>query len=246
MLLYHIRQITDFKPLQPVWLSRFVLLQIWINAKIHLHFNSLTKNLIWTKVCLYTHTYCFNTYFVNRLFFSVKTCPPLKIPYYGLIVCKNPDLNLFFDYSPRNKSFLLNYSASLERSTEPMPIDTDCSFKCGHGFYLAGSNSRNCLPLSKWDGLQTSCKREIANENDTSLLFNCLCILFQKSFALHYRKFHLESMTQQIVLNRNQPTVLTAHWFVILVLNWKEVRLQNLAEENGMAFGHRKQRHHAV
>ncbi|KXJ84393.1 hypothetical protein RP20_CCG009862 [Aedes albopictus] len=89
----------------------------------------------------------------------LKTCPPLKIPYYGLAVCKNPDLNLYFDYSPRNKSFLLNYSASLERSTEPMPIDTDCSFKCGHGFYLAGSNSRNCLPLSKWDGLQTSCKQ---------------------------------------------------------------------------------------
>ncbi|XP_062536901.1 sushi, von Willebrand factor type A, EGF and pentraxin domain-containing protein 1-like [Armigeres subalbatus] len=89
----------------------------------------------------------------------LKTCPPLKIPYYGLAVCKNPDLNLHFDYSPRNKSFFLNYSASLERSTEPMPIDTDCSFKCGHGFYLAGSSSRNCLPLSKWDGLQTSCKQ---------------------------------------------------------------------------------------
>ncbi|XP_065089093.1 sushi, von Willebrand factor type A, EGF and pentraxin domain-containing protein 1-like [Ochlerotatus camptorhynchus] len=89
----------------------------------------------------------------------LKPCPPLKIPYYGLTVCKNPDLNLHFDYSPRNKSFIVNYSASSERSTEPMPIDTDCSFKCGHGFYLVGSNTRNCLPLSKWDGLQTTCKQ---------------------------------------------------------------------------------------
>lgn len=40
-----------------------------------------------------------------------------------------------------------------------MPIDTDCSFKCGHGFHLIGSSSRNCLPLSKWDGLQTVCKQ---------------------------------------------------------------------------------------
>ncbi|XP_055618198.1 sushi, von Willebrand factor type A, EGF and pentraxin domain-containing protein 1-like [Toxorhynchites rutilus septentrionalis] len=89
----------------------------------------------------------------------LKTCPPLKIPYYGLAVCKNPDLNLYFDYSPRNKSFITNYSISVDRLTEPMPIDTDCTFKCGHGFYLVGSSSRNCLPLSKWDGLQASCKQ---------------------------------------------------------------------------------------
>ncbi|XP_058442915.1 sushi, von Willebrand factor type A, EGF and pentraxin domain-containing protein 1-like isoform X2 [Malaya genurostris] len=89
----------------------------------------------------------------------LKTCPPLKIPYYGLAVCKNPDLNLYFDYSPRNKSFIANYSASVERLTEPMPIDTDCTIKCGHGFYLVGSSNRNCLPLSKWDGLHTSCKQ---------------------------------------------------------------------------------------
>lgn len=44
--------------------------------------------------------------------------------------------------------------------TEPLPIDTDCNFKCGPGFYLAGSAIRNCLPLSKWDGLQTTCKRK--------------------------------------------------------------------------------------
>lgn len=40
-----------------------------------------------------------------------------------------------------------------------MPIDTDCNFKCGHGFALIGSSSRVCLPLSEWDGLQTVCKQ---------------------------------------------------------------------------------------
>ncbi|XP_055523737.1 sushi, von Willebrand factor type A, EGF and pentraxin domain-containing protein 1-like [Wyeomyia smithii] len=89
----------------------------------------------------------------------LKTCPALKIPYYGIVVCKNTDLNLFFDYSPRNKSFIVNYSMSVDRSTERMPIDTDCTSKCGHGFYLVGSSSRNCLPLGKWDGLESSCKQ---------------------------------------------------------------------------------------
>uniref|UniRef100_A0A182PU12 Sushi, von Willebrand factor type A, EGF and pentraxin domain-containing protein 1 n=1 Tax=Anopheles epiroticus TaxID=199890 RepID=A0A182PU12_9DIPT len=90
---------------------------------------------------------------------TMKKCPPLSIPYYGMAVCSNPDLDLLFDYTPRNKSFLQNYSMSAERLTEAMPIDTECSFTCGPGFYLKGSHNRNCLPLSKWDGLQTTCKQ---------------------------------------------------------------------------------------
>ncbi|XP_035901734.1 sushi, von Willebrand factor type A, EGF and pentraxin domain-containing protein 1-like [Anopheles stephensi] len=90
---------------------------------------------------------------------TMKKCPPLNIPYYGMAVCSNPDLDLLYDYTPRNKSFLQNYSMSAERFTEEMPIDTECSFTCGPGFYLKGSHNRNCLPLSKWDGLQTTCKQ---------------------------------------------------------------------------------------
>ncbi|XP_049280450.1 sushi, von Willebrand factor type A, EGF and pentraxin domain-containing protein 1-like [Anopheles funestus] len=90
---------------------------------------------------------------------TMKICPPLNIPYYGMTVCSNPDLDLLYDYTPRNKSFLQNYSMSSERFTEAMPIDTECSFTCGPGFYLKGSHNRNCLPLSKWDGLQTTCKQ---------------------------------------------------------------------------------------
>lgn len=89
----------------------------------------------------------------------MKTCPSLAIPFYGMAVCKNPDLKLQFDYTPRNESFMEYYDRDEFRVTEPMPFDTDCSFKCGPGFYMVGSTKRNCLPLSKWDGLQTACKR---------------------------------------------------------------------------------------
>lgn len=76
-----------------------------------------------------------------------------------MAICKNADLDLFFDYSPRNYSFLLHFEDEQLRVTENMPIDTDCNFKCGHGFALVGSSSRVCLPLSQWDGLQTTCKQ---------------------------------------------------------------------------------------
>lgn len=76
-----------------------------------------------------------------------------------MAICKNSDLDLFFDYSPRNYSFLAHFDDEEKRVTELMPIDTDCNFKCGYGFALVGSTSRVCLPLSKWDGLQTVCKQ---------------------------------------------------------------------------------------
>lgn len=79
-----------------------------------------------------------------------------------MATCKNADLNLFFDYTPRNESFMEAYDKDDQRTTELMPIDTDCNFKCGPGFYMVGSTMRNCLPLSKWDGIQTACKRKIS------------------------------------------------------------------------------------
>lgn len=91
--------------------------------------------------------------------FAVKTCPNLPIPYYGIVTCKNLDLNLYFDYTTRNGTFMQHYDQDDLRITEAMPIDTDCNFKCSPGFYMVGSGIRNCLPLSKWDGLQTTCKR---------------------------------------------------------------------------------------
>lgn len=83
------------------------------------------------------------------------------MPYYGMVTCKNEDLNLFFDYSTRNTTFMKSYERDDMRITETMPIDTDCSFKCGPGYLMTGSKMRNCLPLSKWDGIPTGCKRKI-------------------------------------------------------------------------------------
>ena len=39
------------------------------------------------------------------------------------------------------------------------PIDTQCEFNCENGYQLRGSKVRNCLPLSRWDGLKATCKR---------------------------------------------------------------------------------------
>lgn len=83
-----------------------------------------------------------------------------------MAICKNLDLPIEFDYSFRNKTFQEYYHNETLRVTEPMPIDTDCNFQCGPGFYLVGSQNRNCLPLSKWDGLQTTCKRKFIMKID--------------------------------------------------------------------------------
>ena len=93
----------------------------------------------------------------------MKTCPILQIPNYGTTFCKNPDSNLTADYSPRNESFLIDYNPDVSKFTDEFPIDTECVFTCARGFHLIGSKKRHCLPVGKWDGLQTSCKREFMN-----------------------------------------------------------------------------------
>lgn len=71
-----------------------------------------------------------NKFHFRKLFLTVvKTCPKLPVPFYGMATCKNSDLNLFFDYTPRNDSFMEFYNNEELRTTELMPIDTDCKFK---------------------------------------------------------------------------------------------------------------------
>lgn len=89
----------------------------------------------------------------------MKTCPSLLIPFFGMALCKNTDLNITIDYSPRNETFMKDYSIDVQKMTENFSIDTECQFSCAFGFYLIGSSKRHCLPLSKWDGLAASCKR---------------------------------------------------------------------------------------
>lgn len=91
----------------------------------------------------------------------MKTCPSLLIPFFGMALCKNADLNLTIDYSPRNESFIRDYNPDVQVQMENFPIDTECEFSCAYGYHLVGSPKRHCLPLSKWDGLQASCKREL-------------------------------------------------------------------------------------
>lgn len=125
-------------------------MRMWVELQINQYQNKHHLNHLFLSLSLSEY---------NK-FCAVKTCPKLTVPYYGMATCKNTDLNLFFDYTPRNESFMQFYDNEELRTTALMPIDTDCKFKCGPGFYMIGSSTRNCLPLSKWDGLQTTCKRK--------------------------------------------------------------------------------------
>jgi hypothetical protein len=62
----------------------------------------------------------------------VKACPAPKAPKNGAVTCSNDDYI----------------------------IDTECDFSCLPGYTLVGSRHRSCLPLARWDGLHTTCKRE--------------------------------------------------------------------------------------
>lgn len=97
---------------------------------------------------------------IFNCYFSVKTCPSLTIALFGMAVCRNADLNMIIDYSPRNGSFIENYNPEVHKTTENFSIDTECEFSCAYGFSLVGSAKRHCLPVAKWDGLQASCKRK--------------------------------------------------------------------------------------
>lgn len=133
----------------------------------------------------------------------VKTCPALVIPFFGMALCKNADLNMTIDYSPRNETFIKNYSTDVQMFTENFSIDTECEFSCAYGFFLIGSAKRHCLPLSKWDGLQTTCKRE---GETFSVNFINVKFLFQKFSAKRCRKFHSARTTLTNVSSRSRLT----------------------------------------
>lgn len=81
---------------------------------------------------------------VYLLFVPVKTCPALKAPTHGRIRCEQEE----------------NEKKVKATDLSAYPIDTRCQFKCDSGFQLRGSKVRNCLPLSRWDGLKVTCKRQ--------------------------------------------------------------------------------------
>ncbi|XP_043278473.1 sushi, von Willebrand factor type A, EGF and pentraxin domain-containing protein 1-like [Venturia canescens] len=88
----------------------------------------------------------------------LKTCAALRAPMHGRIRCQHEE--------NEKKVKAANLTA--------YPIDTRCQFRCDSGFQLRGSKVRNCLPLSRWDGLKVTCKqikceplRKLANGNVT-------------------------------------------------------------------------------
>ncbi|XP_012216127.2 sushi, von Willebrand factor type A, EGF and pentraxin domain-containing protein 1 isoform X1 [Linepithema humile] len=71
----------------------------------------------------------------------LKTCPALREPAHGRVKCQHDE----------------NYQHQFEENSTVYPIDTRCQFKCNVGYQLRGSKVRNCLPLSRWDGLKVTC-----------------------------------------------------------------------------------------
>lgn len=76
-------------------------------------------------------------------------CPALEVPQHANLTCTNENIEEVNTYTTEMDIKLL---------TPLMPIDTECSFKCAEGLILGGSSIRNCLVVSKWDGLQTTCR----------------------------------------------------------------------------------------
>ncbi|XP_011871381.1 PREDICTED: sushi, von Willebrand factor type A, EGF and pentraxin domain-containing protein 1-like [Vollenhovia emeryi] len=72
----------------------------------------------------------------------LKTCPALRAPTHGRVKCEHDE----------------DYQHQFKENSSVYPIDTRCQFRCDVGYQLRGSKVRNCLPLSRWDGLKVTCK----------------------------------------------------------------------------------------
>lgn len=74
----------------------------------------------------------------------VKLCNTMKSPKNGNISCFNED----------------GEKIEMTKNTT-FPIDTHCKFACSEGFTHIGSKNRYCLPIARWDGLNTYCRGKI-------------------------------------------------------------------------------------
>lgn len=72
----------------------------------------------------------------------MKTCSALRSPTHGRVKCEHDE----------------DYQQQFQENSTVYPIDTRCQFRCDVGYQLRGSKVRNCLPLSRWDGLKVTCK----------------------------------------------------------------------------------------
>lgn len=77
-------------------------------------------------------------------------CPNPEMPYNGDMKCS---------LAPSVSNDLLD-PASEDLKSLLYAVDTECQFTCRPGYLLIGSRRRICLPLARWDGLRTVCKRK--------------------------------------------------------------------------------------
>lgn len=88
----------------------------------------------------------------------MKTCPALRSPTHGRVKCEHDE----------------DYQQQFKENSTVYPIDTRCQFRCDLGYQLRGSKVRNCLPLSRWDGLKVTCKGKKRGQYYYPVLFRIL------------------------------------------------------------------------
>lgn len=89
------------------------------------------------------------TFFIY-LYVTVKMCPDPVAPTNGNVKCF---------HEPSISNDLLNTTDNFTTHVHHYTVDTECQFSCNPGHILIGSRRRICLPLARWDGLRTVCKR---------------------------------------------------------------------------------------
>ncbi|KAJ1524769.1 hypothetical protein ONE63_009646 [Megalurothrips usitatus] len=81
----------------------------------------------------------------------VKMCPDPEVPINGDVKCS---------LEPSVSNDLLDTELDDTKDlVRQYAVDTECQFSCKPGHILIGSRRRHCLPLARWDGLRTGCKR---------------------------------------------------------------------------------------
>lgn len=127
------------------WQYHNVLLLL--ESSVRWHRNYILKIKEFYTILRY-HYYTFKRLYFTIYFLAicpfilVKTCGPLEGPKRGKLECFQPDLRRKF-----------------KNVTTILPVDTICKFTCNEGYILSGSKERTCLPIARWSGLKTLCKR---------------------------------------------------------------------------------------
>jgi len=126
----------------------------------------------------------------NQPICKAKHCPSLKAVAHAEVVCSHEDegyqkmtsygergqvLKEIVKRKPVHKNVILE-----NETTNEFTVDTECRFGCPVGFTMIGSKLRTCLPLTRWDGLQTTCKRKASVVYKRNIFNFCCRITLKK------------------------------------------------------------------